>query len=217
MLAGDLAARFDSAAFPALEPDAVRGIGAHDAGWAIFAAESGAAPPPLDAAGKPLCFFEIEPADFLRAWTASIDRAEDIAPVAGIIVSRHFCRLGQARLDSRPDPPAITSMLREFLAREGQRQRGLNERASRPQAELNHLTDTLQFCDLLSLYLCCGTRAAVEFPQKLGGRGVRLQWRDGACALDPSPFSAGISLGVSARRYPPDAQLQTSILPILLR
>ncbi len=216
-LAGDLAARFDSAAFPRLEPEVVRTIGVHDAGWGIFASETGSAAPPLDAAGKPLCFFEIEPEDFLRAWTASIDRAEQIAPVGGIIVSGHFCRLAQGRLDSRPDPPPIMAMLRGFIARESDRQQRLAARDPRPEPELQRLTDTLQFCDLLSLYLCCGTRAPVEFPQQFGSRRVRLAWRDGACVLDPSPFSAGASLGVSARRFPPHNHEQTSLIGFLLR
>ena len=61
----------------------------------------------------------------------------------------------------------------------------------------------LQFCDLLSLYLCCGAREAVEFPQSFGGRPLRLepQSGDAACSISPSPFAAGgASLAVSGKR-----------------
>ena len=32
------------------------------------------------------------------------------------------------------------------------------------EKELETLTDVLQFCDLVSLYICCGAQNAVEFP-----------------------------------------------------
>jgi hypothetical protein len=202
-LAGALAGNFASKEFPQLEPEVVRAIGLHDSGWAIFAAETGAgASPPLDAAGKPLAFFEIAPADFLRAWTASIDRAAQVAPVGGIMVSRHFCWLGRYRLETRSDPPEVAAMLNGFLQREAGRQQRLQVLEARSEAALERLTSTLQFCDLLSLYLCSGAQDAVEFPQKLASRAISLRWRDGACVLDPSPFAAGVSLGVTARRYP---------------
>ena len=205
-LSGALAARFTSPEFPQLEPDVVRAIGLHDAGWAVFDAETGGgAWPPLNEAGKPLAFFEIEPPEFLRAWTASIERAEQVAPIGGMIVSRHFCWLGRFRLESRTDPPEITAMLRQFLEHEAWRQQRLHERDPRPECELQRLTATLQFCDLLSLYLCCGTRASVEFPQPLASKPIRLAWHDGGCVLQPSPFREGVSLGVMARRFPPSA------------
>ncbi len=212
-LSGALAARFAGPEFPQLDPDVVRAIGLHDAGWALFEAEARGAAPPVNAEGKPLAFFEIAPADFLKAWTASITRAEKVSPIGGIIVSRHFCWLGQYRLESRTDPPEVTAILREFLSAERARQQHLGERDRRPEGELQRLTATLQFCDLLSLYLCCGTRASVEFPQALASRRIRLTWRNGGCVLDPTPFRAGVSLSVSARRYPAqgDAPVTTSL------
>ncbi len=204
-LAGALAARFDAPDFPQLEPDVVCVIGLHDAGWSIFSSETGDTAPPLNREGKPLSFFEIAPPDFLRAWTASIDRAEQIAAIGGLIVSRHFCWLGQYRLQSAGDPPEITAMVRRFLEVEAARQQRLRELDRRPEPELERLTSVLQFCDLLSLYLCSGAHATVEFPQQLASRPVRLSWKDGGCVLAPSPFRNGASLGVTARRYPPDA------------
>ncbi len=216
-LAGALAARFSSPDFPQLEPEVVRAIGLHDAGWALFDAEAGTAAPPVNAEGKPLAFFEIVPQDFLRAWTASIDRAEQIAPIGGLIVSRHFCWLGEYRLQTATDPPEVAAMVREFLQQEVARQQRLREHDGRSEAELLRLTAVLQFCDLLSLYLCSGARAPVIFPQQLASHPVRLSWREGGCALDPSPFREGVSLGITARRYPPvSCGPQTASLAFLL-
>ncbi len=202
-LAGDLAARFTAADFPQLGPEVIRAIGLHDAGWGMFGAEGAGAPPPLDAAGKPLSFFEIQPCDFLRAWAASIDRGEQCAPIGGLIVSRHFCWLGRYRLEARTDSPEVVTMIEDFLERESVRQRRLRALDQHSEDQLQRLTSTLQFCDLLSLYLCSGARPAAEFPQKdLAPRPIRLRWRDGACVLDPSPFTEGVSVGVTARRYP---------------
>lgn len=216
-LSGALAARFSSPDFPRLEADVIRAIGLHDAGWRIFDAEAGTAAPPLNAEGRPLSFFEIAPCDFLCAWTASIERAGQIAPIAGLIVSRHFCWLGRYRLQTSADAPEVTAAVRVFLDGEAARQHRLRRRDRRPEAELQRLTAVLQFCDLLSLYLCCGARASVEFPHQPASRPVRLAWRDGACVLDPSPFREGVSLGVTARRYPPDPSApHTTSLAFLL-
>jgi uncharacterized protein DUF3891 len=83
---------------------------------------------------------------------------------------------------------------------------------------VEHLVDLLQFCDLLSLYLCCGSRASVQFPQAVGSRSVVLR-RDGElCLLDPSPFRKEISLGVPARREPVSrSEPSTCVLPVLVR
>jgi hypothetical protein len=211
-LAGELAAHFVSPGFPSLEEHAVRAIAVHDAGWALFGPEQeNPAPPPTDASGKPLSFLEILPEDFIRAWSASIDRAEGGSPVGGIMVSRHFCRLGRGRLAAGGDNAADTQRLVTFLKQEAQREQRLGGCVPYTQPELERLTDVLQFCDLLSLYLCCGTRRGVEFPQKLSGNRVRLRQHDGAFLLEPSPFQRGdraapsggdLSLQVTAWRYP---------------
>ena len=100
-LAGALAAGFVSPQFPRLHPGIVEAIAVHDAGWALFAEEAGpAAAPALDAQGKPLSFVEIAPADFIRAWAASIQRAEQVCADGGIIVSLHFSSLARFRLDA---------------------------------------------------------------------------------------------------------------------
>jgi hypothetical protein len=95
-----------------------------------------------------------------------------------------------------------------FLGQAAARQERLSAAASVPPRDLERLLLVLQFCDLLSLYLCCGSNEAVEFPQEFAAGRVRLSPRDGAFFLQPSPFrargksSVGVSIAVQARRYP---------------
>jgi hypothetical protein len=221
-LAGALAANFISPEFPCVDRLMARAIEVHDAGWAIFDSEARiAAAPAVDSRGKPVSFLEIEPAEFLRAWSASIERAGSVCPAGGYIVSRHFCALGEGRLGSGIDGPESAARLRGFLAGEAERQRRLRAQSGRPLAELEDLLRVLQFCDLLSLFLCCGAAEAVEFPQPFASGKVCVRTQKEAFFLDPSPFRAPggsremLSLGVEARRYPPSASRTTTLAFLL--
>ena len=178
-LAGDLATRLQSPLFPQLHEGLVRAISLHDAGWAEFdarvtSAKGRTAFPRLNDRGKPLSFLEANPAEFVVAWTGSIDQAEEIGPAGGIVVSRHFCRLAEGRLCSRIDDEEDTSRLRQFLHSENARQQKLIGAEHCSSGDLDLLTDVLQFCDLLSLYLCCGASEPVQFPQQFRGTTVSL-------------------------------------------
>lgn len=207
-LAGALAARFVAPGFPSVDPLVARAIEVHDSGWAIFDSEARlSAAPCLDSRGKPLSFLEIGPADFLRAWVASIAGAEAVCAAGGYIVSRHFTTLAGGRLASGLDDAANTARLRAFLSHEAERQRRLQAASGRSVTELEGLLLVLQFCDLLSLYLCGGAAEDVEFPQQFAPGKVRLRCENRAFVLDPSPFRSGIvtgevSLGIEARLYP---------------
>jgi hypothetical protein len=221
-LAGALAASFVAPEFPRVDPLIARAIAVHDSGWSLFPSEARLeAAPPLDSRGKPLSFLEIAPPDFLRAWLASIERSESVSPAGGYIVSRHFCALAEGRLVSASDGPEDSARLRAFLEREAERQRRLLARSDRGAAELEALLLVLQFCDLLSLYLCAGVTEAVEFPQSFAPGRVTLHSENRAFILQPSPFRSGkdsdamVSLGVEARRYPAAAP-RTSTLAFLL-
>lgn len=205
-LAGDLAARLHPALFPRIEEDLVRAISLHDAGWAEFDAgltisEGHTAFPRLNDRGKPLSFLEASPAEFVIAWTVSIDKAEESGAAGGIIVSRHFCRLAEGRLTSRIDDEEDTSRLRQFLHGENVRQQKLFAGARYSSGELDVLTDILQFCDLLSLYLCCGASQQVQFPQEFGGTTINLCRDADLFRLQPAVFGSGVSLGICARVY----------------
>jgi len=224
-LAGDLAANLNSPLFPQLDQHVIRAIALHDAGWARFDGgerdtghdlEIVLRDPQLDAQGRPLSFLEMTPEDFLRAWADSIIQAERAAPIGGVMVSQHFCRLAANRLQSRIDNPQDTHRLKQFLRGEAKRQEHLLEHGPRPPAEVRVLTDVLQFCDLLSLYLCCGARDAIEFPQNFAGRTIRLRREREMHRLEPSIFGGGVSLGVTARHYPLFGAVEVIVLPLLL-
>jgi hypothetical protein len=221
-LAGALAAGFVSPEFPRVDPLVARAIEVHDSGWAIFDPEARVdVAPCLNSQGKPISFLEIEPPDFLRAWVASIDRAESVCPSGGYIVSRHFCALGEGRLASAIDTPENSARLRTFLKHEAERQRRLQGQAGPGGAGLEALLLVLQFCDLLSLYLCSGVSQTVEFPQPFAPGKVRIHSENQAFMVQPSPFRSGnttdamLSLGVEARRYP-SQQPKTGTLAFLL-
>jgi hypothetical protein len=222
VLAGALAAGIVSPEFPIIESSTSRAIAVHDAGWAIFDAESNVtARPALDAIGKPLSFLEIEPPEFLRAWTASIEGAAGLCPAGGYIVSRHFCALGEGRLAAAIDVPENSAQLRSFLNHEAERREGLMAEAGRSQEELDSLLLVLQFCDLVSLYLCCGAGQPVEFPQEFSSGKVRVQREKDVWVLEPSPFRRGsshqeVSLQVKASGYP-SAETTTTQFTFRLR
>ena len=140
-LAGDLAANLNSPLFPQLDQHVIRAIALHDAGWARFDGgerdtghdlEIVLRDPQLDAQGRPLSFLEMTPEDFLRAWADSIIQAERAAPIGGVMVSQHFCRLAANRLQSRIDNPQDTHRLKQFLRGEAKRQEHLLEHGPRP-------------------------------------------------------------------------------------
>ncbi len=224
-LAGDLAARLHPSLVPKLSSEALRAIAVHDAGWADF--DSGLGPdnsqnarvftPKLNDRGKPISFIEVSPADFVVAWTGSIQLAEAAGPTGGIIVSRHFCRLAEGRLDSRIDDEEDTSRLRHFLHHEAERQGRLLDASNCSPAKLDLLTDVLQFCDLLSLYLCCGAQQAVEFPQEFAGVKIRARRDADMFHFEPAVFGTGASLGVVGTIFPSAGATTSRSLAFLLQ
>ncbi|HVO80286.1 MAG TPA: DUF3891 family protein [Terriglobales bacterium] len=210
-LAGDLATCIRSPEFPQLDTEVVRAIAWHDEGWAAFDRA-----PSLNGRGRPLSFVDMALADFLRAWRDSIARAEQESPIGGILVSQHFCRLGRWRRQMMQDNPEDDAAVESFLEREGERQRLLYHRQDRGPEEISMLVEVLQFCDLLSLYLCCGAREAVEFPQRFEGRAIRIHREAELLRSDPPLFGRGASLAVRARRFPGTEPGCATPLPLLL-
>jgi hypothetical protein len=209
VLAGDLAACVVRG-LPRADDEVVRAIALHDEGWAEFDAQ-------VDAVdGRPLSFLDFTPAKFLIAWRGSIVRAEESSPLAGVLVSEHFVRLGQLGIEiDRYRDPQDVARIREFLREESERQERLRRSIPRSPEEIAALVDLLQFCDLLSLYLCCGSQAAVEFPQRADGRPIRLFREHELCRLEPAIFGSGMSLEVRARHFPPRADATSSIAFLL--
>ena len=225
-LAGELAAKFGTTDFPRLEDDIVRAIALHDAGWArydgggVAGGGKGNAPqPPRDFNGRPLSFLQAPVDMFVPAWIASIQCAEEKAgAIGGLMVSGHFRRLAENRLSSVEDSPEETTCLHNFVKNETGQDAIRLRRQSLSELEVEHLVDLLQFCDLLSLYLSCGSHAQVQFPQAIGSRSIVLRREGEVCLLDPSPFPKKVSLGVPARREPVSpSDLNTCVLPLLIR
>jgi len=225
-LAGDLAAHLDTPLVSKLDAEVLHGISLHDAGWQLFdGGERGTGrdlevslrDPQVNKAGKPLSFLELTPRKFLVAWTESIERAAKTSPIAGILVSEHFRRITEMRLGTTVDTADNLCLFQDFLLCEAERQKHLRKHDRRCAAEIAILVDVLQFCDLLSLYLCCGSREKVEFPQKLSGEALCVGWEGDLLRSEPRLFGSGVSLGVTARRYPILGAVQVSTVGFLIQ
>src|SRR5262249_51863173 len=164
VLAGQLAANLQSPQIPRLDTELLRAIALHDAGWGIPDAQaitrSRAAKPQA-----PRSFLETEIEEFLEAWTQSIQVAQSAGAAGAYIVRRHFQRLGEHRIGAAADSDRDRRKVQTFVAHETQRQKRLAAKQDRSADDLESLTDLLQFCDLLSLYICSGARENVEFPE----------------------------------------------------
>ena len=202
-LSGDVASRLKKSEFPGIDDKLVRVIALHDAGWG-----------PPDAAaiqtsrgGKdrstPKCFLSQPESLLLDAWAGSINVTEKVNATGGYIVSRHFVAIAKARASHFKEQNRLVNFLRD----EDKRQDRLAKKAGKEKEALERLVEALQFCDLLSLYLCCGSKAPVEFPQKVGGRPIQLEHKsDGHLQLDPNPLVGPQIFRVTAIRHPKGQQ-----------
>jgi len=206
-LSGEIAARLIGPGIPKLDGELVRAIALHDAGWGIADAQavtrSRSARPVA-----PRSFLETEVTEFLEAWTQSIQVAQSVGPAGGVIVSRHFQRLAEHRMAAADDSERDRKKLRQFVDHETQRQKKLAAKQQRSAEELELLTDVLQFCDLLSLYICCGARQSVEFPECCGAR-ARLTVEEGRYKLDPPLIEPSLESSFAALRYPATKQISS--------
>lgn len=173
-LAGELAMRLDPAAvgpeMPAINSVEARAIALHDAGWAA-----------VDAEYFGIGFMSHKPEQHMRAATGSIEIAERESAVAGWLVSKHFTML--ARFN-----PSNTPGLEPFIEQEDARRERLLTGTGHPLTELERLYEVLRWCDLVSLYLCCGTAEAIELPAICGGRAVNVQAVEDTYHFSPFPF-----------------------------
>jgi uncharacterized protein DUF3891 len=191
VLAGDLASALRDDLFGPIDSTVSRSIALHDSGWSL---EDAAQIQELRANPKaqPRSFLQASTDEFLRAWVSSIDTAEKFAPLGGYIVSRHFERLSQ-RSDANDK-----SKLQGFRQREKARQARLRSDLQAEEAALEKLVDALQFCDLLSLYLCSGSKRSVKFeaPEMV------LRRSGDEHRLDPFPFREHRQFSFSALKHP---------------
>ncbi len=208
VLAGELAAKVSSPQLPKLDDHLLRAIAMHDAGWGVPDARaivrSRATPQ-----HRPESFIEVPVAQFLEAWEESIAAAQSISPAGGYIVSRHFCRIAEPCAKSGKE----AGQVQQFLDRESQRQKKLVPKQSYETKELELLTDLLQFCDLLSLYICCGAQEKVVFSEYFGG-SARLTPKETGLKLDPPLIVAGSQFSVAALRHPATKELSNQQIAV---
>lgn len=186
-LSGEIAERVAAEMFPTLDKSIVQAISLHDEGWHE-----------LDAAPPVRSFLDVQPQDFLRAWRGSIEAARKVSDLGEVVVGGHFCRLGKAKLELAPNTPKDKQLLTEFLSEQEHSRRQWQSQASQSAEQLEELIDFLQFCDVFSLYLCCGAQERVEFPQKLGGTIFQLFREDEWCVSSPPLFEASFRLKLRA-------------------
>jgi hypothetical protein len=199
-LAGDIAAALCDPRIPKLEADLVRAIALHDAGWGMPDAQAVMRSRAAQQ-NAPKSFLEVSVPEFLVAWTQSIEVALSASPAGGYMVSRHFWRLAEHRVNTAEDRQTDRKRLQDFLGFETERQRKLSAKQNRSSNELEALADVLQFCDLISLYLCSGAQEKVEFPEYFGAR-VKLTPASNGFRLDPPIIPAGTQFSVAALRHP---------------
>jgi len=199
-LAGQIASHLDPRFVPALEPELVHAIALHDAGWGMPDAQAVMRSRSVSH-DRPKSFLETTVANFLSAWTQSIEIVEAISPAGGYIVSRHFWRLAKHWAGIPQGSDADRNIVQKFIAQEDAREARLVARQERSADELDGLTDVLQFCDLLSLYICCGSQEKVEFPEYFGVK-MKVSADTGSYRLDPQIVESGVTLRVAALRHP---------------
>ena len=184
-LAGELAAKLLPEVFGSLPEPVIEAIRQHDYGWIrsdMLQLENGL---------QPLrSFLTIAPAESTAIWGDNTRLAESVSPLAGALVSRHFCTI--ARNLSDPTHAA-------FRERETARRLKLEKSLPGGAAELERWTGAIGFCDLLSLYLCSGAADPAELPvwhpfdgiARSQARRVTVQCLDNQCRIEPNIFPAG--------------------------
>jgi hypothetical protein len=213
-LAGEFAAKITGANAPKLDAALVRAIALHDAGWGVPDAQAIMQSRSVSQ-GHPKSFIDCSVNEFLAAWEKSIDVAASTGPAGGYIVSRHFYRLAEQRVGHSAENGAERDKLAGFMQSESRRQEQLAAKQERGAPELESLTDVLQFCDLLSLYVCAGARDNAEFPEYFGVK-VRLTVEDEGYKLDPPMIESAANFAVAALRHPAMKEASGRAIPVVI-
>jgi hypothetical protein len=150
-LAGNIAAVLDRTVFGTLPAEVIEATSLHDVGWA----ESDLAALESSTESLPDSFLSLPATKAIKAWRMSIRAAEERSLLSGILTSRHFCLLAPKDVDGAHDA---------FRNEENKRCKALESASSYAFDDLTRFTSALGFCDLLSLYLCCGHTGAITLP-----------------------------------------------------
>ena len=149
-LAGVIAGALHPDLFGELPGKVLESIAGHDRGWASadLAALEADAPAGLRS------FVALSPGEAVPSWRACIRLAEQHSTLAEILVSRHFCLLADDG----------DTLHQQFRREETHRRQAAESAAPCSASDLERYMSALGFCDLLSLYLCCGMEHAAVFP-----------------------------------------------------
>jgi len=199
-LSGELAAKMSSPQVPTPDTNILRAIALHDAGWGVPDAQAIMASRSMQMR-RPQSFVELRVPEVVSAWVRSIDVALSVSPAGGYIVSRHFWRIANHRFTTANDSQSDRSVLQNFLDSESVRQKQLAAAQTLPLKDLKSFADLLPFCDLLSLYLCCGARNKVVFPE-FAGMTLRVTPNDSGYKFEPGLIASGTEFRVAALRHP---------------
>jgi Protein of unknown function (DUF3891) len=204
-LAAELAASISAPQFPVAEQQILQAIALHDAGWGVPDAQAIMSSRSVQQQ-QPESFIATSVPQFLAAWEKSIETCQAVSPAGGYIVSRHFWRLAEHRVKSVEDESRQDRQkLESFLKAEEKRQKKLASRQSLSIDKLELLTDLLQFCDLFSLYICCGAAGSAVFPQYFGVE-MKVRNEGDSYALDPPVIQPGSEFVFAALRHPATKQ-----------
>ena len=197
-LAGEIAAQLTEEVYPERQDAITRAIAMHDAGWGqpdaeqIQRLQAKATEPPQSFLQAPLQVV-------IAAWEGSIRAADKLGPEAGSIVGRHFSAIGDAQIQGKTRVDAAT--LLKFMEQERNHELRRMKKVAAKAEMVSRWLEALQFCDLLSLYLCCGGRGPAEFT--VGGRRVTLHARsEEEFELLPTVLGGEKVFQVAALRHP---------------
>jgi len=148
-LAGALASGLRPDVFGELPPEVVQGIGEHDYGWQASDQSQ------IDylSTREPRPFPKLTTEETIPSWNESVAHGYQLGQLQYVMVSRHFTLLGAS------DPGRV-----EFVEAESRRRSEVEHSLACRAEDFDRWTAAIGFCDLLSLYLCSGSREPVEFP-----------------------------------------------------
>jgi hypothetical protein len=212
-LAGEFAAKMTCAQAPKLDAALVRAIALHDAGWGVPDSQAIMQSRAISQ-GSPRSFIACSVDEFVAAWEKSIDVTESASPAGGYIVSRHFAHIAEHGAAQIAD--GDRHKISRFLEQEAIRQKQLAAKQNHSAEELESLTDVLQFCDLLSLYVCTGARERVEFPEYFGTK-ARLTVEADGYRLEPQWIEPGAEFKVAALRHPATREISGREITIAIK
>lgn len=192
-LAGNLAEALLDDAFGDLPPEVIQAVGEHDFGWDLSDRAQ------MEALGQTNLrpFPSLSAEETLPSWRGSIAHAQSVGPLVDVLVSRHFCMLGGG------DPNRA-----DFVRTETERRATLEPDLPHELASLDRWTGAVGFCDLLSLYLCCGSHQMVEFPvahpadpAAAHARKITLSWYSGSPQFSSLVLKSGTQVSLTVRTY----------------